>query len=234
MFQRSRQVLDVSHFSNPCDPHIVKTIDVTPTSERQYVLRMLVYRPLHGWALPADMEWLRPLLNAATAYQLENIGPYSDRFIYVTIRHGEVTSVSDDVWHVDGFSLRFPHVPEQNYIWASNNPMEVCSLPIDIPKDFDGMKHNIHQLFQDVIPADYVPLVMPEKTLVAVDTYHIHRRPPAIAGMMRTMVRISFVPIQIETDDCQQNPAFPVETFNRSDIRERLTRYPFQGKITSL
>lgn len=231
MRERSTQLLDVCHYNNPCMPQLVKEVHVTPPTERQYVLRMLVYRPLLGWKLPADMEWLRPLLNAATAHQLEQFGPYSNRFIYVTIRHGLVTSVSDDVWHVDGFSLRIPHVPEQNYIWASNDGMEVCTLPIEVPEDFDGMKHNIHQLFQDMIPDDYEPLVMPDNTLVAIDTYHIHRRQAQVAGKMRTMVRISFVPIQIETDDCQQNPAFPVEVFNRSDIRKQLTRYPVQGKI---
>lgn len=226
MQMRARENLDVHWYRYPTMPHAVDQLELTPPEERQYVLRMLVHRPDLGWSLPKNLLWLYPALRRAINYQEENFGDISNRFVYVTVRHGEVTSQNDDVWHADGFSLRTPHVPEQNYIWCNHSPTEFYNGPITVPDDFDGMKHNIHMLFQDLIPKNPEIYVAPENTLLVFDTYHIHRRPVVPVGTHRTMVRISFVPIQIETDDCQQNPAFPVEVFNRSDIRTRLERYP--------
>lgn len=225
MIVRSTQNLDCKFFRNPLPVEVVGQIELDKPPDRQYVLRMMIHHPVWGWCIPADLNWIRPMIDQAKMYQQRNFGCFKSRFIYVTVRHGIVTSQTEDVWHVDGYSIRVPHVPEQNYIWFDSNPMETCDLPITVPPDFDGLRHNLHWFLQDKIPLDYKPVVVPEKTTVVFDPYHIHRRPPETTGQQRTMVRISFVPIQIESDDCQQNPGFPVQTFNRSDVRDKLTRY---------
>ncbi len=232
MKNRAARLLNTKDYNNPCLPMEVAKCDLDVPFGRQYVLRMLVHRPDIGWAVPAVMAWLQLPITLAVNNQVMNFGEDSvdKRFVYVTIRHGEVTSETDDVWHADGFSMRVPHVPEQNYIWCDHTSTEFYTGAVKVPQDFDPMVHNIHQLFQDLIPTTAEPYSTPAKTLVAFDTYHIHRRPKVPAGSHRTMVRISFVPIQIETDDCMQNPAFPVEVFNRSDIRTRLTRYEFSTR----
>lgn len=232
MHHRSKQLLNLDTFRYPAPPMNAGEIEVSCPYDRQYVLRMMINHPKHGWSIPEQFNWALPLINQAKAFQEREFGSSDDRFVYITVRHGEVTTRTDCVWHVDGFSMRKPHVPEQNYIWSSNDGMEVALWPITFPEDFDPMQHNIHQYFQDAIPLWYQPLTMPDNTMIAVDTYHIHRRPPQAAGKRRTMVRISFVPIQIESDTCEHNPDFPIEVFNRSDIRERLTRYDFNGMIT--
>lgn len=230
MIERSTKLLSLDGFRTPSPPLNAGKVNIVCPHDRQYVLRMLIKRPGYNWEIPEELMWAQPMIIQALLYQQRYFDTMG-RFVYITVRHGEVNTRTDCVWHVDGFSMRNPHVPEQNYIWASNDPMETCLLPFDIPADFDPLKHNIHQYFQDAIPEDYVPIVVPEKTINVVDTYHIHRRPPHATGKARTMIRLSFVPIQIESDTCEQNPAYPVEVFNRSDIRSQLTRYPFQRMI---
>jgi hypothetical protein len=191
--------------------------------EDQYVLRMMVATPQSDTLfLPQGLEWLREAIALCRLLQ----GPFgSKRFIYITVRIGQVRSTTDDEWHVDGFSMRTPHVPEQNYVWADSEPTEYLEQPFQIPSDFDPLKHNIHRFFQ--LQADQSKIrTLPLKCLNLLDPYMVHRRPPGSSGLaMRKMFRISFVPIEIEDDTCQQNPLLPSGPYNREDIRNRLTDY---------
>lgn len=192
--------------------------------EEQHILRMMIRTPnSDGFQIPPELEWLRP-----TIYYTWGVQEYDKipvKFVYVTVRHGMVKSVTDDQWHVDGFSMRIPHIPEQNYIWTSSRGTQMLDQEIELPDDFDPFKHNIHLFFQAVAKAENVRIMTP-RTLWRIDPYVVHRRPQVPLLVRRTFFRISFVPVEIEDDTCTINPLIPREKpYGRKDIRSTLKGY---------
>lgn len=199
--------------------------NIAPPSnvDEQYILRMMVKRPEESWKIPTELDWLKETIFSCEKLQEKAGIPVN--YVYVTVRHGIVKSVTDDAWHVDGFSMRTSHVPEQNYIWANNHPTEVLEQEVHLPPDFDPMKHNIHEFFQDVADAKNIRTLL-AGVVAGIDPYVIHKRPRVPEGTHRTFFRISFVPIEIEDDTCTINPLIPRPTpYGRDDIRKRLARY---------
>lgn len=194
----------------------------TPPDQR--VLRMLVRRPGQEYMLPPELKWLDGPLRIAIASQ-QSFGLYKDRFIYVTVRIGKVITKTDDVWHVDGFSMRQAQLPEQNYVWCDHTPTEYLDQVIPLPDKFDPSVHNIHTFFQD--HANYSEVRSLEaEAMYLIDPYFIHRRPPLIhRSVRRAFFRISFIQVEIEDDTCQQNPLLPSGPYHREDIRKTLIRY---------
>lgn len=190
----------------------------------QMILRMMVRNPsTNGWQIPSELDWLASTILHCNAIQ-ESHG-IRNPFVYITVRHGPVISETDDLWHVDGFSMRVPHPPEQNYIWSSCFGTEILQQKMELPVNFDPMKHNIHQYFQDRADESLVHVLRP-MTLYGIDPYVIHRRPALPKTTFRTFFRISFIPIEIEDDTCTINPLIPrLRPYGRKDIRQTLTRY---------
>ena len=207
--------------------------DVRPTDlgvrtlsspEDQYILRMMVMSPVHGFSIPSELEWLKSTILGCISYQRQRFPLHP--FIYITVRSGEVRSETDDLLHVDGFSMRVSHLPEQNYIWSAGGyPTEVLTRRVGIPGDFDPLRHNLHWLLQDKArEEDIKPLRSGH--LYVIDPYIAHRRPKVPPGVKRTFFRISFVPIEIQDDTCTRNPAFPAVHYGKIDFRHQLERYP--------
>ena len=183
---------------------------------------MLVKRPDIGYQIPEELAWLKDVIMSCDALQRQNGVP--DSFVYVTVRHGIVDTATDDEWHVDGFSMRVPHRPEQNYIYTSTNGTEYLTEGFSIPEDFNPMRHNLHKYFSRYFGDREVHKVA-DGRLILIDPYVVHRRPPSTAGQQRTFFRISFVPIEIEDDTCQRNPLFPEKIYGRADVRKELIEY---------
>lgn len=187
-----------------------------------YVLRMLIKKPFEDFKIPEELAWVEPLVLQAHFYQ-QNIIGVKHPFCYLTIRKGKVKSVTDDEWHVDGFSQTITHLPEQNYIWTDVNPTEyIKNYPITIPRDFNSAKHNIHRFLQKEISEakGNVPIeVMEPETLYCLDPYIIHRRPPITKGTERTFIRISFCPIEIADVNNTLNPLIPTN-YTRDGVKE--------------
>lgn len=225
MYIRARSLLDQTKpFGQPAIPMGILN-DLRLPNNEQHILRMMVRSPTSGgFKIPLELGWLGSVIGALNNIQeRHNI---NNEFVYVTVRHGIVKSVTDDLWHVDGFSMRVPHVTEQNYIWASNHPTEMLNQHIELPRDFDPMRHNVHKYFQDVAKEENV-ITGEAKTLYGIDPYVVHRRPKISTGTQRTFFRISFVPIEILDDTCTINPLIPrLQPYNRGDIRDILERYP--------
>lgn len=190
--------------------------------KNQMILRMMVRRKGGDLHIPTELDWLKEVIEMA-AYD-------NDWFIYVTVRSGKVNTKTDDVWHVDGFSMRKPHPPEYNYIWTDRVATEFFVQDTKLPDDFDPMKHNIHWYFQDMIGDAGPNFEAKEKHMYRIDPYVIHRRPPLTQGIQRTFFRVSVVPIEIEDDKNTQNPLLPYEPYGNMDIRDVLTRYPLEEK----
>lgn len=180
-------------------------------------LRMLISRtgglrlasspdPLRGVALPDEYSWVSRMIEICSRnqqYLAQN--PY----VYLTVRHGTEWEKDDD-WHVDGFSMRAPHVPEQNYVWVNEKPTEWWDEPISLSESFDPMIHNIHKSFQRHIERarrqgiDAVK-TLDEDSIYRMSPYVIHRRPEGNFPE-RTFVRISFTPIPIHDINNTPNP----------------------------
>ena len=154
---------------------------------RQYVLRILIKRTFGEFQLPRELKWVKPLLKATEAHQ-NRIG-VKQPFVYLTIRNGHVESVTDDEWHVDGFSQQITHLPEQNYSWTNKIPTEYVEKTLDFPDDFNAFKHNIHDFFKHRITEDDV-LTMKAGNVYGFDPYIIHRRPNIREGTKRCIIRV--------------------------------------------
>jgi len=214
--------LNLRDFSLPNDPIAIMEGKDVPDTNEQYILRMMVRSNVLPLTIPPELKWLE-----STIHQLDDIqkaNSLHNPFIYVTVRHGIVKSTTDDLWHVDGFSLRMPHVPEQNYIYVNVEPTEYLSTCWKMPETFDGMKHNIHWYFQDHAKQEDIRIAK-AGTFYLIDPYCVHRRPVLTNGIMRTFVRISFIPIEIEDDTCMRNPLFPEKVYGREDIRNKLVKH---------
>lgn len=195
---------------------------------RQYVLRMLIKTPFDDYVVPDKYSWVLPMVELA--YQAQMDKRIKQPFTYLTIRHGLVDSVTDDNWHVDGFSMQITHLPEQNYIWTSNDATECTTLPIDFPEDFDPLKYNIHYYLQDQIK-ERKPQILQVKSkyVYCLDPYIIHRRPRITSGKQRTFIRVSFTPIEIMDKNNTENPLLDWRTYSKDRVvsfRDQLERYP--------
>lgn len=201
-------------------PTDLGALHLSAPRERQYILRMLVRKPGGELLISNELLWLDDFTSWCQRYR-----PV-DWFIYITVRHGPVASKTDDLWHVDGFSMRIAHPVSHDFIWASHSPTQYLLQPIAIPIDFDPLKHNIHWYFQDVADvANAVDGLAPHAYMI--DPYVIHRRPPSVdPERWRTFVRVSFVPIEIRDDTCTVNPLLPTYYYGSADFRSQLSRYP--------
>lgn len=223
---RGLTALNLRQYAVANYPERVDSFDLNIPEKRQYILRVLVKRPFEDFGLPPELSWLKLLIEKASQYQL-NVLRIKQPFCYITVRSGIVDSVTDDEWHVDGFSQTITHLPEQNYIWTDHTPTEFVARPFLFPKDFDTSKHNIHLLFQDsIIKSTYVFQLNP-KTLYCLDPYVVHRRPILTKGIHRTFVRLSFTPIEIIDCNNTFNPLLPTDyrRDGRKDFMNQLARY---------
>ncbi|MCK9532762.1 MAG: hypothetical protein M0R77_19945 [Gammaproteobacteria bacterium] len=212
--QRAHRLVNLKDFQTAGGPLSLGRLDLTPPTDEQYILRMVI-RSAGDYQIPDELDWVMPLIKLAQEHQkaINANHPYC----YVTVRHGIVKSKRDDEWHVDGFSTKTPHNPEQNYIWANTDATEFADLNVTFPDDFDPRVHNINhyleQFVEEVQKAD-------DETVYCMDPYILHRRPSSTTGTQRTFVRISFVPIEIDDILNTPNPLLP-RTYTNDGLKFR-------------
>lgn len=226
--ERAKEPLGLSFYEEPNPAELVTALSLAPPNERQYILRCPLVIPGKSMSIPDEMEWCADFVEESKDYQETVVGIHQP-FAYLTIRHGLVASETDDEWHVDGFSMKVPHVPEQNYVWTDVQPTEVISFGMPIPEDFDPLRHNLQQLIQDSVPPEASPSTLEPETIYAMDPYVFHRRPVLAATLARTFLRLSFTPIPIDDVNNHINPAFGNITSSYDgvkDFRDNLERYP--------
>lgn len=228
IYERAHELLstDMYALADP-NPVCLFSLDAARTyvhndTSDQYVLRMLISTPDTGLQIPTELKWIESIVRNCIRYQNTHLVKHP--YIYLTIRNGVVRTKTDCVWHVDGFSMRKQHLPEQSYIWSNTRPTEVVSQNIAIPANFNALKHNLHWYIQENVNEQYIKTLEPY-AIHLIDPYVIHRRPPIATGIHRRFFRLSFVPILIEDDRNTPNPLIPIGPFNNSDLRDRLVRY---------
>lgn len=222
--QRAFTAINLEQYKQVNEPDELGFIDLSLPTQRQYILRMFVKEMFGEYKLPQELQWLNPMLIACTENQ-KAMG-ISQPFVYITVRNGIVDSETDDEWHVDGFSQMITHLPEQNYTWCDKVSTEYVKMAFDIPDDFDGLKHNVHNFFQNRIEENDA-ISTKDKTVYVFDPYVVHRRPKATKGMERCFIRISFTPIEIRDVNNTLNPLLPTN-YKRDglkDMRDKLINY---------
>lgn len=224
IISRSRRIVSLKEFSDDVSPIEIKKIDVQCPYDEQYILRMTICMNGQDFYCPPELLWLSPLFDAAYKHQT-NVMKLKHTFCYITVRHGTVKSVLDDEWHVDGFSTKITHIPEQNYIWSNNNCTEYCDVSTEFPDDFNPLIHNVNSYLAQFVEEDEIKTCKPT-TLYCLDPYILHRRPAVAFGQERTFVRISFVPIEIRDVNNTPNRIIPeVKPTNGIEIRNKLINY---------
>ncbi len=226
--ERARHLLNTNFYSEPNLPERVKKLRLDPPALGQYVLRCPILIPGKQMNIPDDLAWCENLVDESLRYQNDSVG-VDQPFAYLTVRHGLVESRTDDEFHVDGFSTKVPHIPEQNYIWTDTCPTEYVAAALPVPHDFDPRRHNIQHFIQDSLPNDTRIEQLDAETVYAMDPYVPHRRPRVSQGTRRTFVRLSMTPIPIDDRNNHVNPAFgPItsEYDGVADFRDKLERYP--------
>lgn len=207
---RANRMLSMDEFDTISNPIFISNECATlkPDVDTQYILRMLIKSPEtnNEFAIPDELNWIKP-----TILRLDNLQKFNNLqnpWVYITIRHGVVTTKTDDSWHVDGFSMRFPHVPEQNYIFANHTGTEYADQIVKFPDDFDPLKHNIHDYFSDHGNITNIKKCE-DGAIYLIDPYCIHRRPTETKNSIRTFWRLSFLPIEINDNGATDNPLLP-------------------------
>jgi hypothetical protein len=227
------RAIDLQEFGRRTSPpEMVGCLHLSPPQSEQQVLRMLIRRPFDGLRLPHWLQWVLPLVGMAEARQA-SIARHP--FLYLTIRSGVVSSQGDDQWHVDGFSLQYHHLPEQNYIWSDSCGTEWYNGPVEIPEDFDPLRHNLHSYLQERIDPALICRVLAGHAYV-LDPYVIHRRPPETAGSQRCFVRLSYTPIEIADANNSLNPLLPTNYARDGvkEFRDRLVPYATTAQAAAI
>ena len=222
-----RKVKEIKDYENLDEPELVKAKNPRiPKKESVQVLRMLV-RPKYGkFIIPEELEFLKDTILELAEYDVSRTG-IKDSWCYITIRHGEVISKTDDDWHFDGSSFRTDIIPERNYIWVNHSATEYKTGNLSVPEDFNPVEHNLFSL------ADYQLKDIPvktskEKQWYLLSPFCLHRRPSELKKRSRTFYRICFTDIEGRDINNTQNPLLHTEFFGRNPVksfRNKLLNY---------
>lgn len=194
-------------------PERITALDIEPSGGD--CLRMLISRNGgYTYALTPAYQWVTPAIEAA----LDAPGHTENPYVYLTVRHGGAWEGTDE-WHVDGYSQRVPHVPEQNYVWCSANGTQWLDQRVRLPAGFDPMRDNIHKALQARIGTAEVA-ALDLRTLYRMTPYVIHRQPPGPLAPARVFLRVSFTPIPIHDMTNTQNPLMPQAHGYRDGVRD--------------
>lgn len=198
---RARAALSLDVYRQAARPEFVDHLDLE-TPQEQNVLRMLIQDQLGSILIPDELEWTRSMVEMSYEHQ-ERLG-IRQAFTYLTVRVGDKKHATLTDWHVDGFSMRINHLPEQNYIWCDRAPTEYAVMGVNFPSDFDPLRHNVHKyLASHVVYANKIE----SRAVYVLDPYMLHRQ-PKYEGR-RCFVRVSFTPIEIRDCNNAENPLLP-------------------------
>ena len=217
----AKRLLDFRHFDGNMFHQGVYhgTAELTCPHNTQAVLRMLVRYRDNELQLPEELEWVRPLVEATDRVMADN--GLTMPFTYVTIRHNFETDHTDEDWHVDGFSMRVSHIPEQNFLWSNTGGTLFTGSKVLVAPNFNPMKHNINTSVSFIKNSADVSTA--PNGVYSFDPYVFHRAPPYM-GVGRTFVRVSYVPIEIDDVNNTPNPLLPrVVTQKGVEFRNTLT-----------
>ena len=226
MAERAKRLVNLSDYAHTLSEASLRVgaIDVSLPDTQRSVLRLPLC--MNGvWSIPSEFDWLSEFIHHCVVYQSRHF--VSHPFWYLTVRRTDADPTNrSSQWHVDGFSLRTPHLPEMNYLWCSEEPTLFYEKPLVFPHDFDGKRHNLQTFIEERIDAQYMVQGQPRQ-IYLLDPYVVHKKPDSIASTNRFLIRLSNIPVEIEDDLHTPNPAFPSKRYGRvgKDIADHFERY---------
>jgi len=224
-FQKIKEVQDYSHLDAP-EQVEEKILTPVPKNESIMILRMLV-RPKYGkFIIPESINYLGPLIKSLANYDLKRTG-IKDSWCYVTIRHGQIKSITDDQFHFDGASFRTDIIPERNYIWVNRFPTEYKVGKLKIPDDFNPIRHNLFTFAEFQLKNNPILRCEPLKWYL-LSPFCLHRRPILDKNIIRTFYRICFSDIEGRDVNNTPNPLLPTPFYGRNPVltfRDNLKHY---------
>lgn len=223
IYDRAARDFSQDYYQYPTPPVHLGEFALTLPAEPVYALRLLIRAPRDDlFHLPARLEFLQDYIATFAAYQAAHFPDAAGRFVYLTVRSGPVLSSRDDEMHVDGFQgISVPrHIPEQNYLWASSHATLYSLQPYWV-SDLDPAVYNLHSYLERATDRSRLMATKAGSTYL-IDPYHVHARPRLPAGITRTVVRLTFSPVEIRDDSNTVNPRLPRGPYNREDVRNTL------------
>lgn len=206
-------------------PGIMHEESLTPTTDEQMVLRMLVRPKYGGFKIPPELDWLYNSILRLAVHD-EHLTKINASWCYVTVRHGPVTTKTDDEWHFDGSSFRTDIIPERNYVWVNHTPLHFKLGWLNFPDDFDPLRHNLfHFAASQLKDAPYREGASGRWMLI--NPFCLHRRSPRVEGN-RTFVRVCFTDIEGRDVNNTANPLLATPAYGRDPVRsfrDRLKTY---------
>lgn len=200
-----------------------REVNVLPPSAcpyaKQMILRMLV-KPKYAdqWFIPTELTWLEPTIKFMETLD-RNITGIKDKWCYITIRHGLLSTTTDDEWHFDGASFRTSLIPERNYVWVSHTPFQYKLGYLSFPPDFDPLRHNLFTYAERQTATE--PIRTTEaKRWYLVSPFCLHRRNPHTAAEVRTFIRIAFADIEGRDVNNTENSLLPTPAWGRDPVRD--------------
>ena len=201
-----------------CPSEVIAAAPRKPPEDSMMILRMMVLPKYGNYIIPDQLQWLKPAIFDMSDAD-EKITGIKHSWCYVTVRHGPVQSVTDDAWHFDGASFRTGLIPERNYIWCSDHPCQYKTGKLNIPGDFDPLKHNLFTFAAKQLENEPIQYAQP-KAWYMINPFCLHRRDPASNGQSRTFIRISFPDIEGRDINNTQNPLMPTPAWGRDPVKE--------------
>ena len=198
----------------------------SPPRHTMYILRMLVRAKYGTMKIPRGLWWLNSTINRLADFDANYTG-IGASWCYVTIRHGIPRSVTDDEWHFDGSSFRVEIIPERNYVSVNHTPTEYKVGRLNIPDDFDPLKHNLFR-FAAAQLIDAPTLTTQPNQWYLLNPFCLHRRPPVVPPVSRTFIRICFTDIEGRDINNTPNSRLSTPAFGRDPVksfRDKLTDY---------
>lgn len=224
-FRKLKELSDYSVLDSPEETNL-PVFPPIPKEENLYVLRMLV-RPKYGiFKIPEQLQFLKDTIRALSLYDRIKTG-ILDSWCYVTIRHGNVISETDDKFHFDGSSFRTDIIPERNYIWVNHSPTEYKVGKLNFPEDFDPIKHNLFTFAEHQLKRNPIKKCDASKWYL-LSPFCLHRRPKLTINDSRTFYRICFTDIEGRDINNTPNPLIPTPFYGRNPVksfRDKLTNY---------
>lgn len=166
--------------------------------EYMYILYMPIRFPKGDYVIPSQLEAIKPLLEEVR---------YSDKdYVYVTVKHmihGVGSSFNRDGWHSDGYMS-----DDVNYVWCSNESTHFTEVTVDSSSLVGDHTKDLLKLNELVAHQSQPVVQYPEKTLLRLDQYNIHRAPinKNSTEVERTFIKISVSPDKYNLKGNSRNP----------------------------
>lgn len=229
-YQDASEIFHMERFQYPYLPLFLGDYDISPSENPVNVLRLLIrMNDSNGPViLPKELSWLKTFVSDNINYHRQHYAVNKDAFIHLTVR---MTTYEDlyykeaGLWHIDGFqgARDARHIPEQDILWCDTCPTEFTLQPFFV-NGLQPERHNLSLFLQENAQEQY-KVSAKAKSLYLMTPYNVHRFVPVPFDGIRTFVRLTFSPVEIEDPTNTPNPGLPRTYPYRRDVRDFLSMY---------